>query len=59
MIPHDLKFENILSSMGMNNILADLEDGEIDFEDYGDDDNEEESKTSTVDTSRPVSKSSR
>lgn len=45
--------------MGMNNILADLEDGEIDFEDYGDDDNEEESKISTVDTSRPVSKSSR
>jgi hypothetical protein len=46
--------------MGMNNILADLEDDEVDFGEYGDDDeNEEESKTSTVDTSRPVSKSSR
>jgi hypothetical protein len=46
--------------MGMNSILADLEDDELDFGEYGDDDeNEEERKTSTVDTSRPVSKSSR
>jgi len=51
-VQYDLKFDNILNSMGMDRIMADLDS--LDISDFGEDDEyDEETKTETsIDTTK-------